>query len=131
MNVDRNIKKAEALKRMTALGLNPTAIEIFRNEDKVLQSNELQQAFYLYPNEIDRVREFEQEHNCLVYAIIRKAIFTNYLYVSDHQDEWESDMKDIESKSVFCYVFNETMPECSEFGYIGIENNLGMLQRIW
>lgn len=56
----------------------------------------------------------------------------NYLYVSDYPEEWEMDKQDVSKGCQYTYVFNKDMPECSEFGTIGIAlTDAASLHRIW
>lgn len=41
------------------------------------------------------------------------------------------DMEDLGDNQTLAYVVNTTMPDCSEFGTIGIEPSIGGLKRIW
>ena len=81
------------------------------------------------------VEKFEQENEALVYHVIHQ--FTNIgelfnlLYVSKYTEEWEADMDDIGIGEVLAYVVNKDMPDCSEFGTIGIEPINGGVRRTW
>jgi len=51
------------------------------------------------------------------------------LYVSNHTEEWEMDRADIQEGRSFVYVVNKDMPDCSEFGTIGIRPLFGGVLR--
>lgn len=82
------------------------------------------------------MREFEEQNNALVYHVIHS--YTNigemesYLFVSDYPEEWEMDRQDIGEGSQLVYVVNKDMPDCSEFGSIGIALTAAAgLRRTW
>jgi uncharacterized NAD-dependent epimerase/dehydratase family protein len=82
------------------------------------------------------VAEFEEKYNALVYHVIHTVTnFGNlyaFLYVSEHEEEWEMDNDDIENyKQGVAYVYNATNPEFSELETIGIEPMNGGLYRTW
>ena len=137
MNIGREAKKAEAVERMKALGIFPETIRQFEREDYVSVSEPPFGAFFWADGEdLQRIHEFEEQHNALVYLIIRS--YTNlgkmdsYLYVSDYDDEWERDREDLKHKEPLCYVYNHDMPDCSEFGCIGVEKTCAAgLCRTW
>lgn len=123
MEVSREIKKVEAIKRMKAMGLFPDAIKQFKNADIVMVSEPpLGGLYWLNDEEKEMVRKFEQENNALVYLVVRSFTnigkMDNIFYVSKHQDEWEMDNDDIKENYSFVYVVNHDMPDCSEFGSI-------------
>lgn len=137
MNVSREKKIQEAIDRMKALDIYGEIIESFREDGKVSLSEPPFGAFYwLEGEDLERINKFEEEYNAVVYVAIRA--FTEigkmdaYLYVSDHEEEWPSDREDIANKEVMSYVYNHDMPDCSEFGYIGLERTVAAgLKRIW
>ena len=54
------------------------------------------------------------------------------LYVSDHAEEWGLDWDGLKGMGPLAYVYNHDMPDCSEFGCIGIELSAAAgLPRIW
>lgn len=123
MNVSREIKKVEAIKRMKAMGIFPDAIKQFKNSDIIMVSEPpLGGLFWLNDEEKEMVRKFEQENNALVYLVVRSftnlGIMDNIFYVSDYQDEWEMENEDLKDHYSFVYVVNHDMPDCSEFGSI-------------
>ena len=92
--------------------------------------------FWVEDEELEEMRRWEQEHNALVYVIVRSYTtlgqMDSYLYVSDHENEWEDDRDLLRHGEALAYVLNRDMPDCSEFGYIGIKRTIaGGLARIW
>lgn len=137
MNIDREAKKAEAVERMKALGIFPETVRQFEREDYVSISEPPVGAFFWAEGEdLQRIREFEESHNALVYLIVRSYTTFGkmdcYLYVSDHRDEWEQDREDLKNCEPLCYVYNYDMPDCSEFSCVGIEKTCAAgLCRTW
>ena len=123
MNISREIKKEEAIKRMKAMNIYSDAIKQFKNADIVMVSEPpLGGLFWLNDEEKEMVSKFEQENNALVYLVVRSftnlGIMDNIFYVSDYQDEWFMDNADIDEHYACVYVINYDMPNCSEFGTI-------------
>lgn len=81
------------------------------------------------------VPDFEKENNGLVYHVIKShttiGLMYSLLYVSEYEEEWEMDMEDLGTGHALAYVVNKDMPDCSEFGTIGIEPSIGGLRRTW
>lgn len=126
MNVSREEKKVEAVKRLKEIGVCQEVIRQLEEEDKVSVSEPPFGAFYwLNDEEKKTVREFEEKHDALVYVVIRS--FTNIgkmdslLFVSDYPEEWDMDMQDLKCNRALAYVINHDAPDCSEFGSIGWE----------
>ncbi len=136
----RSKKQKEALARMEMLGIGSTIIRAFdRLDSSRIYDTEEHRYLPLDREEEKRVSAFEQENNALVYFIIRSytslGVMDNYLFVSDHPQEWEQDRQDIKNMEVMAYVYNRDDPELSEFGYIGVKKalNFGLigLNRVW
>lgn len=137
MKISREEKKIEALGRMKRLGVYSETIKQFEQEDLVSISEPPMGAFFWVENEqLEEMRQFEHRHNALVYVIIRSYTtigkMDSYLYVSDYKDEWQRDRDMLNSNEAFAYVINRDMPDCSEFGSIGIRRTIaGGLARTW
>ena len=135
MNITREIKKQEAIKRMKTLHIIDDAICQFDNEDIVMVSEPpLGGLYWLNDKEKAMVHKFEEQYNALVYMVVRA--FTNFgtmdslLFVSDYEDEWEMDNEDLKDMYAMTYTINHDMPECSEFGSIAIHSVGGGILRI-
>ena len=130
-------QKAEALARMKLLGIFPEAIKQFYRDGKVSISEPPLGAFYWAEGwDLDRIEQFEEDQNALVYLIIRSYTaygkMDSYLYVSHNEDEWESDREDLRNQLPVAYTLNLDDPQLSELGYISIEKTVaGGLVRIW
>ena len=136
MNVSREIKKEEAIKRMRAMNIYSDAIKQFKNADIVMVSEPpLGGLFWLNYEEKEMVSKFEQENNALVYLVVRSftnlGTMDNIFYVSDYQDEWEMDNADLNENYACVYVINHDMPDCSEFGSIAWKSIGGGVLRVF
>ena len=130
-------KKAEAIKRMKALGIFPQTIRQFEKEGLVSISEPPMGAFYWAEGEdLERIREFEEARNAVVYVVVRSYMtfgkMDAYLYVSDYEEEWPDDMAGAQEGEVLAYVYNHDAPDRSELGYIGVERTPAAgLRRVW
>lgn len=134
MNVSMEIKKAEAIKRMKALGIFDETIRQFEKENLVSYSEPPMGANYWLDDDQKKfIKEFEEEYNALVYFVIRSYTqfgkLDSILYVSDYEEEWEMDNADIKDGYALAYVHNYDMEDCSEFGSIGVQGRFGGLVR--
>lgn len=136
MKISREIKKEEAIKRMEVLDLFKPCIKSFEKYDEV-QMSEMTGGLYEFSGDFEltnKVKEFENEYNALVYHVIHT--FTefgelyNFLYVSDYEEEWEMENADIRAGYVFCWVWNKDIEYFSEFGGIAVRPRFGGLVRV-
>lgn len=135
--ITREAKKAEAVARMKKIGIYPETIKQFENKGYISQSlPPLGACFWIEGEQLQRVKNFEDKYNALVYFVIHS--YTNigemetYLYVSDYEEEWADDREDIENSQCLAYVYNHDMPDCSEFGSIGFQRTPAAgLRRTW
>lgn len=137
MNISKEEKRLEAVARMKALGIFPETVEQFEAMGRVGISEPPFGAFYWAEGEdLERIRSFEEQHDALVYAVVRSFTVIGrmdaYLYVSDYAEEWDLDRDGLKGMEPLAYVYNHDMPDCSEFGCIGIElSTAAGLLRIW
>lgn len=137
MNISIERKKAEAIARMKKIGIFSETIKQFEKEDLVSQSlSPAGACFWIEGEQLERVRAFEKEYNALVYFVIHSYTtigeMESYFYVSDYEEEWETDRQDLDSSSALVCVYNRDMPECSEFGSIGfVLTPAAGLRRTW
>lgn len=137
--ISREDKMSEAIARMNALNIFPETIRQFEQEGIISVSEPPVGAFYHADNEaLKRIREFEEENNVLVYLVVRSYSnsdkMDSYIFVNDYEEEWEMDRQEIANprSGIFAYVYNYSIPECSEFGSIGVQETIAAgLQRIW
>lgn len=68
------------------------------------------------------------------YHVIRNntnmGVMYSILYVTKERTEWEMDNDDLKAGCAFAYVYNNTYPDLSEFGTIGVESSVGGILRI-
>ena len=130
MNVSREEKKIEAIKRLSKMGIIKDAVDQFEKDNKVMVSEQTDfggyhiGALYWLDNALsNRVEDFEDEWNALVYLVVRSytemGVLDSYFYVSDHKDEWDMDYDDLSEGYAVVYVYNHDEPAFSEFGSIG------------
>ncbi|MEG1563821.1 MAG: hypothetical protein RR365_08855 [Bacteroides sp.] len=137
MEISREEKKVEALARMKLWGIYPPIVEQFKDEDLVSESvPPIGACFWIEGEQLARVREFEKKNNALVYHVVRSFTtigeMESYLFVSNYPEEWEMDRADINDGQQLAYVYNHDMPDCSEFGSIGITLTAAAgLKRTW
>lgn len=136
MNISREDKKIEAVKRMRAMGIISDAVKQFLNDDKVMVSEPpLGGLYYLNDEQKKMVQDFENEWNGLVYLVVRS--YTNFgtmdslFYVGDHKEDWEMDNADIKENYSCVYVVNHDMPDGSEFGTIMFKSVGGGILRVF
>lgn len=135
MNVSKEIKKEEAIKRMKALDLYSPYIKAFEKNDEIFLSEMTGGVYEFNGNTelINKIKEFEADHNALVYHVIHT--FTqfgelyNFLYVGDYKEEWEMDNADLKDGYALAYVWNKDDEWCSEFGSIGVRGKFGGIVR--
>ena len=117
-------KKAEAVKRLHALGILPETVRQFEKDGKISVSEPpIGGLYWVTEEDLAHIREVEKDYRCLVYFVIRS--FTNfgtldsYLFVSDYPEEWKEDWEDMEDHIICAYVYNHDDPQFSEMGSVG------------
>lgn len=137
MNITKDEKKVEAVKRMKEIGVFPQTIQQFETANYISISEPPFGAFYWAAGEdLQRIREFEEQSNGLVYLVVRSYTEMGrmdcYLFVSDYREEWELEKEDLKNGAPLCYVYNRDVPYFSEYGCIGIERTPAAgLRRTW
>lgn len=128
-------QKAQAVERMKKLGIMEQPVKEFEEEGKLNLSENGGLLYYLNDDEQKMVDDFEKENNGLVYHVIKSrttiGLMYALLYVSEYLEEWKMDMEDLGAGQALAYVVNMDMPDCSEFGTIGIKPSVGGLIRTW
>ena len=122
----------EAIKRMEKFKLHPNTIRDLKN-GKVNVSKQMGALYWADKDEQEIIAKFEYEHNALVYhAIYTPAQFgrcLSLLFVSQYEEEWEMDNKDIEELYPLAMVINLDDEWCSDMGCIGVQPMFGGLVR--
>lgn len=126
--------KTEAVKRLEVLKVH----ENVRNEflEEKLNKSEHNGALYWLKNEEKvMVEEFEKKNEAIVFHIIHQNTnigeLYNLLYVSLDDLDWELDCEDLAEGQILAYVINNTFPDCTRFGCIGVKPLFGGITRIW
>ena len=129
----RDSQVEEAVARMKLLGILKTPINEFKKEGVLNLSEALGLLYWLDDEEKQMVADFEKDNGGVVYHVIKTlsnmGLMYSLLYVSKHTEEWEMDRADIQDGRAFVYVVNKDMPDCSEFGTIGIRPLFGGVLR--
>lgn len=139
MNITMADKRQEAIRRMNTLGIFPQTIHQFEANGQVSISEPPFGAFYwVGGDDLERIKTFEEQFDALVYMVVRSystiGTMDSYLYISDHQEEWEMDRMQVQNpgEGVLAYVYNHNDPDFSEFGDIGLAKTTAAgLRRIW
>ena len=136
MNITREDKKVKAIELMKKLDIYKPYIKGFKNEDTVCYF-ENYGGYWAYqePGLIEKVKELEEQHNCLVYAITHEytAIgeMYSFLIVTDYEEEWDTLLEKYSNQYYgFAYVWNKDDDMCSEFGTIALSSFGGGIRRI-
>lgn len=135
MNITRENKKIEAIKRLKSMNIIEDAIKQFEESDTVMVSeNPYGFLYWLNDDQKELVKEFESEHNGFVYlANLCNTEFGKLLslfYVSDYEEEWEMDNVDIADGYALVYCINLDAPDLSEFGSIAFKSINGGIKRV-
>ena len=129
----RDSQVEEAVARMKLFGILKTPINEFKKEGVLNLSEALGLLYWLDDEEKKMVADFEKDNGGVVYHVIKTlsniGLMYSLLYVSNHTEEWEMDRADIQEGRAFVYVVNKDMPDCSEFGTIGIRPLFGGVLR--
>lgn len=137
MKITNELKKQKAVEVLKQLDIYKPYLQRFEKSNKICYFENFG-GFWTYQEpELDKkIKEFEKEHNCLVYAVTHEYLefgeCYDFLYISDYEEEWDDMIMDIGSNKfyVFAYVWNKDDAYCSEFGSIGIHSFGGGIKRI-
>ena len=137
MNITREIKKQKAIELMKQLDIYKPYIQGFEKNDTICYFEQFG-GFWAYkePELMEKIKEFEEEHNCLVYAVTHEYLefgeCYDFLFISDYEEEWDYTLEGLsESKYIACaYVWNKDDDLCSEFGSIVVRSFGGGIKRI-
>lgn len=118
--MDKEFQKLEAVKRMEKLNFSNDIIEKMKKND--ICKSLMGFCFRLNEEEIEMVRDWEEKTGNFVYHLTYDEYdFGNcytFLYVSEYQEEWESDRFEMNSNRICAYVKNLTVSEFSEIGFV-------------
>ena len=136
MNITRDEKKIKAIELMKKLDIYRPYIKGLQKEDNVCYF-ENYGGYWAYqePSLIEKVKELEEQHNCLVYAITHEYTsigeMYSFLIVTDYEEEWDTLLEKYGNQYYgFAYVWNKDDDMCSEFGTIALSSFGGGIRRI-
>ena len=136
MNIEREIKKQKAFEILKKLDIYKPYIKGFKNEDNICYF-ENYGGYWAWqePDLMKKVKELEEEHNCLVYAITHEYTsigeMYSFLIVTDYEEEWDTLLEKYGNQYyAFAYVWNKDDDDCSEFGTIALSSFGGGIRRI-
>ena len=136
MNITRDIKKEKAIELMKKLDIYKPYIKGFKNEDTVCYF-ENYGGYWAWqePDLMEKVKQIEEENNCLVYAITHEYTgigeMYSFLIVTDYEEEWDTLLEKYGNQYYgFAYVWNKDDDDCSEFGTIALSSFGGGIRRI-
>lgn len=137
----RKQQKAKALELMQKMGIYKPYIDTFEKYGKIVMFENYGGFWVGLGNDtdqdlIDKIKEIEDRHNCLVYAITHEIVEFGELYdlliVQKEDNEWDYSFYDNGDNTfnVFAYVYNKSIHEFSEFGDIMIHSYGGGIRRV-
>lgn len=133
MNTPIEKKKIEAIARMQQLKLHPNIIKEFEKDNILNLSENGGFLYWLTDEQKSYVEEFENTYNALVYHVIHNYTafgeLLAFLFVSDYEEEWETDREDLADGYAYAYVRNVDDDDCSELGGICFQTQFGGLVR--
>lgn len=136
MRISRETKKQKAIELMNKLGIYKPYIKGFEKDDTVcFFENFVGYWAYQEPELMEKVKEFEEKHNCLVYAVTHEYFdfgeCYDFLYISDYEEDWEYAFVKLNPNTfiVSAYVWNKDDKNCSEIGDICIRSCGGGIKR--
>lgn len=123
----REEMKAEAVKRLQQLKLNPAIIQQFEESGEIHSCI----GYDGHPVPADpvlkeQIRQLETENGFMVFLNIHSEMFycsmDSLLIVSKFREDWKMEVLDIQDGYAMTYTINQTHPECSEMGSIAISH---------
>lgn len=89
---------------------------------------------YNEPELLKKIKEFEAESECIVYAVTHERFefgdCYSFLCISKYEEEWAPMLNETKRGLAFSYVWNKTDEWCSEFGTIGVTSFGGGIARM-
>lgn len=130
-------QKEVAIECMKALDIYKPYIKKFEKDGTVTLFERFGGYYideYQEPELLKKVREFEAEHECIVYAVTHEMFWFGecytFLIVSKYEEEYEMTLEGIKKGYAFSYVWNKSNEICSEFGDVGIRSFGGGIARV-
>ncbi len=132
-------QKELAIKCMQTLNIYEPYIKAFKEHDTKTMFEGFYAGYYLTdrfePEVLNKVKKFEEETGCLVYAITHEKFefgeCYSFLIVSKYEEDWEGTLTTWgDNIYAYSYVWNKDVEEFSEFGTIVIDSFGGGIKRI-
>ena len=124
--------KAHALQMMEALEFPEKIIDMFYDGLVCVGVN----GNYCIPNDKEKaiIKRVEESTGCMVYyATYTKTEFGELLTMpvaSKYEEDWANDVEGAKEGYVFSWVENLDIDYFSEFGYVILNKNNGILERV-
>lgn len=137
MNILNEKKKEKAIELLEELEIYKPYINAFKKENRLCYFENNFAGFWVdeNPELLDKVREFEEKRNCLVYAVTHE--FTevgelyDFLFVPDYEEYWEFLVEPYhEEYFAYSYTWNKSDEPCSEPGAIIVRKYGGGIRRV-
>lgn len=134
-------QKEEALERMQMLKILGDVRNAFRRSGKLYVSERrmifagaaMAVLYIANKEEMNMVSDWEAKTGYKVYHLIKNrmefGLCYSFLYVSNREEEWENDRKELADENPFVYVYNKDCPHDSEYGSIGVAPSRGGVLR--
>lgn len=136
MNITMENKKQKAIELMKKLDIYEPYIRGFEKDNLVCYFEGFG-GFWAYqePELMNKIKEFEKEHNTLVYAVTHEYTCFgecyDFLYISDFKGDWnEMLIKQGNTFYAYAYVWNKDDEYCSELGTIALHSFGGGIERV-
>ena len=136
MNITNEIKKQKAIELMNKLNIYKPYIHGFKTNNKVCFFENFG-GFWAYqePELMAKIKEIEETHNVLVYAVTHEYLefgeCYDFLYIPDYKEDWYEILYPAgKCFYALAYVWNKTNDNCSEFGTIGVISFGGGIKRV-
>lgn len=136
MNITMENKKQKAIELMKKLDIYEPYIRGFEKDNQVCYFEGFG-GFWAYqePELMNKIKEFEKEHNTLVYAVTHEYTYFgecyDFLYISDYKGDWnEMLIKQGNTFYAYAYVWNKDDEYCSELGTIALRSFGGGIERV-
>lgn len=138
METSRELKKKKAIEIMNKLDIYKPYIKGFEKEDKVCFFERFAgYSAYQEPELIEKIKEFEEEYDALVFAVTHEYLefgeCYDFLYVPDCKEDWDDiafGNFDDGRCYAWAYVWNKDHDQCSESGTITLQLFGGGIRRI-
>lgn len=135
--IEHETKKAEAIRWMNILGIDPDVIQKFKDQGIVSACSGISGGFIPLddPELLEEIHRFEQEWDNLVYFVVRTPStygqLDSLLFMDNYSDEWEFSREELKDGYVMTWTLNRDYPSCSDMGSIVVERskNGGLIRR--